>query len=118
MQVRPSATSPKGNQRQSLEPHVGREGVWWPTYAIAIWGWAKKIQEDGLLNALSTTELTAANAPCTRFQDQEQISVSLARRSNAVSSLRFGSGDFSRTPDKKKPALGRLPLTALQQSRD
>jgi hypothetical protein len=50
-------------------------------------------------------ELKAGNAPCTRFQDQEQISVSLARRSHAVSPLRFGSGHFSRTPDKKSRRL-------------
>jgi hypothetical protein len=70
------------------------------------------------MNALATTELRAGNASCTRFQDQEQISVSLARRSKAVSPPRYGSGRFSRTPDKKSPALGRLLLTALQQSRD
>jgi hypothetical protein len=45
------------------------------------------------------------NAPCPRFQDQEQLSVSLARRSNAVSPLRFGSGHFSRMPDKKSRRL-------------
>src|SRR5260370_39092332 len=45
------------------------------------------------------------NAPYPRFQNQEQLSVSLARRSNAVSPLRFGSGHFSRMPDKKSRRL-------------
>ena len=43
-----------------------------PAYATLRWGRAKKIQEGGLLDALATTELTAANAPCARFQDQGQ----------------------------------------------
>jgi hypothetical protein len=47
-------TSPKGDQAQSLEPHIGREGVW-PTHAIPRWRRAKKMQEGGLLNALAPT---------------------------------------------------------------
>jgi hypothetical protein len=60
--------------------------------------------------------------PCPRFQDQEQLSVSLARRSNAVSPLRFCSGHFYRTPDKKSrrlagfycPLFSRLATDAYQ----
>ena len=50
--------------------------------------------------------------PCTQFQDQEQISVYLARRSNEVCPFRFGSRYFAISSVRQTKKAGAWPACA------